>query len=103
MSLIPEININEIYGHKYTTDQDGRAVHILTTTNTFTCYTELIPISNKQTITITKTLLDEWILRHGFYEQLKERSNQAGGLIPSNSNNKTKNPRPDDSNLKIKY
>ena len=29
--------------------------------------------------------------------------NRAGGLISSNSNNKTKNPRPNDSNLEIEY
>ena len=44
--------------------------HILTITDAFTRYTELIPIPNKQTITVAKALLDEWILRHGFYEQV---------------------------------
>merc|ERR1712086_835450 len=44
--------------------------HILTITDAFTQYTELIPISNKQTTTVAKALLDEWMLRHGFYEQV---------------------------------
>merc|ERR1712086_143647 len=44
--------------------------HILTITDAFTQYTELIPISNKQTTTAAKALLDEWMLRHGFYEQV---------------------------------
>merc|ERR1712086_509805 len=43
---------------------------ILTITDAFTQYTELIPISNKQTTTVAKALLDEWMLRHGFYEQV---------------------------------
>ena len=33
-------------------------------------WTELIPIPNKKTFTVAKALLDKWILRHGFYEQV---------------------------------
>jgi len=36
--------------------------HRLTITDAFTQYTELIPISNKQTTTVAKALLDEWML-----------------------------------------
>ena len=42
---------------------------ILTTTDTFTRYTELVAIPDKKTTT-AKELLDQWILRHGFYEQV---------------------------------
>ena len=53
--------------------------HILTITDAFTRYTELIPIPNKQTITVAKALLDEWILRHGFYEQVV--GDHGGGSV----------------------
>ena len=44
--------------------------YILTITDAFTRYTELVAIPDKETITIAKALLDQWILRHGFYEQV---------------------------------
>mgnify|MGYP002051063328 CR=1 FL=1 len=44
--------------------------YILTITDAFTQYSELVPIPDKETITVAKALLDEWILRHGFYEQV---------------------------------
>merc|ERR1712008_357863 len=60
---------NEKYGHRCTINQDNGTVHIFT----FTWDTKLIPISNKRTITITKTWLDEWILRLGFWKQKKTK------------------------------
>ena len=51
------------------TTRRGRK-HILAITNTFTRYTELVEIPNKETVTVTQALLDQWILRHGFYEQV---------------------------------
>ena len=44
--------------------------HILTITDAFTQYTELVAIPNKKSSTVAKALLDEWILRHGFYKQV---------------------------------
>ena len=44
--------------------------YILTITDAFTRYTELVAIPDKETITVAKALLDQWILRHGFYEQV---------------------------------
>ena len=44
--------------------------YILTITDAFTRYTELIAIPDKKTTTIAKELLDQWILRHGFYKQV---------------------------------
>jgi hypothetical protein len=44
--------------------------HILTITDAFTQYTELVPIINKQSITVAEALFDEWICRHGFFEQV---------------------------------
>ena len=44
--------------------------YIFTITDAFTRYTELVAIPNKETITVAKALLDQWILRHGFYEQV---------------------------------
>ena len=38
-------------------------------TDTFTKYTKLIAKPDKETTSMAKTLLDRWILRHGFYEQ----------------------------------
>ena len=42
---------------------------ILTITDAFTRYTELVPIPDKKITTVAKELLDQWILRHGFYRQ----------------------------------
>ena len=39
-------------------------------TDAFTWYTDLVPIPDKKTTTVAKELLDQWILRHGFYEQV---------------------------------
>ena len=44
--------------------------YILTITDAFTRYTELVAMPDKETITVAKALLDQWILRHGFYEQV---------------------------------
>ena len=44
--------------------------YILTITDAFTRYTELVAIPDKKTTTVAKELLDQWILRHGFYEQV---------------------------------
>ena len=44
--------------------------YILTITDAFTRYTELVAIPDKETTTVAKELLDQWILRHGFYEQV---------------------------------
>ena len=44
--------------------------YILTITDAFTQYTELVAIPDKKTITVAKELLDQWILWHGFYEQV---------------------------------
>ena len=43
---------------------------ILTIMDAFTRYTELVAIPDKKTTTVAKELLDQWILRHGFYEQV---------------------------------
>ena len=37
--------------------------------NTFTQYPRMIENSNRETMTLTKTLLDQWMVRHGSYEQ----------------------------------
>ena len=44
--------------------------YILTITDPFTRYTELVPIPDKKITTVAKELLDQWILRHGFCEQV---------------------------------
>jgi hypothetical protein len=44
--------------------------HILTMTDAFTRYMELVPIRNKQSITVAEALFDEWICQHGFFEQV---------------------------------
>ena len=44
--------------------------HILAIINTFTQYAELVEIPNGETVTVTQALLDQWIVRHGFYEQI---------------------------------
>ena len=44
--------------------------HIFAITNTFTRYTELVEIPNGETTTVTQALLNQWIVRHGFYEQI---------------------------------
>jgi len=44
--------------------------HIVTITDAFTHHTELVAIPNTCPITIAKALLDNWILRHGFYQQV---------------------------------
>ena len=44
--------------------------HIVTITDAFTHHTELVAIPNTCPITIAKSLLDNWILRHGFYQQV---------------------------------
>ena len=44
--------------------------HILAIINTFTRYAELVEIPNGETVTVTQALLDQWIVRHGFYEQI---------------------------------
>ena len=44
--------------------------HILAITNTFTQYAELVEIPKGETVTVTQALLDQWIVRHGFYEQV---------------------------------
>ena len=43
--------------------------HILSVTDAYTRWVELIPIPNKEAITVAKALFDQWICRHGFYEQ----------------------------------
>ena len=43
--------------------------HTPMATNTFTRYPKMIENSNRGTITLTKTLLDQWMVRHGSYEQ----------------------------------
>ena len=55
--------------------------YILTITDAFTRYTELVAIPDKETTTVAKELLDQWILRHGFYEQV---ISDNGGEFVSN-------------------
>ena len=43
--------------------------YILRITDPFTRYAKLVEIPDKETITVAKALLDQWILRHGFYER----------------------------------
>ena len=39
------------------------------TINTFAQYPRMMENSNRETVTLTKTLLDQWMVRHGSYEQ----------------------------------
>ena len=43
--------------------------HILSITDAFSRWVELVPIPDKQAITIAKALWDHWICRFGFYKQ----------------------------------
>ena len=43
--------------------------HILTVTDAFSRWVELIPIPNKEAITVAKALFDKWICKFGFYQQ----------------------------------
>ena len=43
--------------------------HILTITDAFSRWVELVPIPNKEAITVAKALWDHWICRFGFYTQ----------------------------------
>ena len=40
-----------------------------TTINTFAQYPRMMENPNRETVTLTKTLLDQWMVRHGSYEQ----------------------------------
>ena len=39
------------------------------TINTFARYPRMMENSNRETVTLTKALLDQWMVRHGSYEQ----------------------------------
>jgi len=39
------------------------------TINTFAQYPRMMENPNRETVTLTKTLLDQWMVRHGSYEQ----------------------------------
>ena len=43
--------------------------HILTITDAYSRWVELIPIENKEAITVAKALWDEWICKFGFFKQ----------------------------------
>ena len=43
--------------------------HILSITDAFSRWVELVPIMNKEAITVAKALWDHWICRFGFYKQ----------------------------------
>ena len=43
--------------------------HILSITDAFSRWIELVPIENKEAITVAKALWDNWICRFGFYKQ----------------------------------
>ena len=43
--------------------------HILTITDAFSRWVELVPIPNKEAITVAKALWDNWICKFGFYRQ----------------------------------
>ena len=43
--------------------------HILTVTDAFSKWVELIPIPNKEASTVAKALFDKWICKFGFYQQ----------------------------------
>ena len=43
--------------------------HILSITDAFTRWVELVPIENKEAITVAKALFDNWICRFGHYRQ----------------------------------
>jgi hypothetical protein len=47
--------------------------------NTFTRYPRMIENSNRETITLSKALLDQWMVRHGAYEQLNDPPSGHGG------------------------
>ena len=43
--------------------------HILSITDAFSRWVELVPIANKEAITVAKALWDNWICKFGFYKQ----------------------------------
>ena len=43
--------------------------YILTITDAYSRWVELVPIENKEAITVAKALWDEWICNYGFFEQ----------------------------------
>ena len=49
--------------------------------NTFTRYPGMIENSSRETITLTKALLDQWMVRHGSYEQSNDPPREHSGSI----------------------
>ena len=48
---------------------DTKFKHILSITDAYSRWVELVPIENKEAITVAKALWDNWICRFGFYKQ----------------------------------
>ena len=53
--------------------------HTSPATDTFTRYPIMIENSNRETITLSKALLDQWMVRHGAYEQPNKPPNEYNG------------------------
>ncbi len=51
------------------TSSNTKYKHILSVTDAFSRWVELIPIENKTAITVAKALFDNWICKFGFYKQ----------------------------------
>ena len=55
--------------------------HTPPATDTFTQYPRIMENSNRETVTLSKALLDQWIVRHGAYEQTNDPPNKHSGEI----------------------
>ena len=58
---------------------NDRYHYILTITDAFTHLIELVPIKDKESLTMAEALLDNWICRHGYYSQVV--SDRGGEFI----------------------
>jgi hypothetical protein len=68
--------------HGSTTDPtvpNQKKDHTSPAKDTFTRYPIMIENSNRETITLSKALLDQWMVRHGAYEQLNDPPSGHGG------------------------
>ena len=68
--------------HGSTTDPtvpNQKKDHTSPAKDTFTRYPIMIENSNRETITLSKELLDQWMVRHGAYEQPNDPPSGRGG------------------------
>ena len=68
--------------HGSTTDPtvpNQKKDHTSPAKDTFTRYPIMIENSNRETITLSKELLDQWMVRHGAYEQPNNPPSERGG------------------------